>query len=377
MEPKTKLLNFVKLKELAADCGDIIQAIKDDVMSLAAAKVIANKGDGQFVEVQPQIYMYKHPHHAACSSVTLSMLESMVTPTVKCSDNAECGIHRYHDDFMPYFFENDHILTKARGSWSDEDYVTYLKSLAEDTDVSNQKHAEFMQLLMDVLAGKVSKEETPFECPILPSSGWTDNDWTKRLLKGVQCSFPTVEFKFTATLGTQFPKFLSILGAEELRKEAFLFRGAPDIVIHRDASVITTDYSGTTNEEIEDTTLSSEDEVIENSHQRSQLTPSAVTCLPEKTGELIAGLHMLLVSKIYRTIRNEKPIERKFTVKGVLLDKVCATVHCALSAQVKFNEVVHLKIELRDYGGEMLSPQILCTHIATLTNWSQQSASTP
>lgn len=151
---------------------------------------------------------------------------------------------------------------------------------------------------------------------------WLDryNDWTKRLLKGVQCSFPTVEFKFTATLGTQFPKFLSIIGAEELRKEAFLFRGAPDIVIHRDASVITTDYSGTTNEEIEDTTLSSEDEVIENSHQRSQLTPSAVTCLPEKTGELIAGLHMLLVSKYI-----ERFAMKNLSNESSLLKEYCLT----------------------------------------------------
>lgn len=68
-------------------------------------------------------------------------------------------------------------------------------------------------------------------------------------------------------------------------------------------------------------TSGDEDLTVENSWQKTPLKGILAQHLPEKLGEVLTGLHMLLVSKIYRKIRKGKNIHCQFKVKGVLLDK--------------------------------------------------------
>jgi len=69
--------------------------------------------------------------------------------------------------------------------------------------------------------------------------------------------------------------------------------------------------------------------------QRPSIKGVTDSALPEKLGELIASLHFILVSKMLRKITKGKTIHRTFTVKGLLLDKVCGTMQCSLSIQMK------------------------------------------
>lgn len=49
--------------------------------------------------------------------------------------------------------------------------------------------------------------------------------------------------------------------------------------------------------------------------------------LPERTGEVIAGLHLLLVSKMLRKIEEEKPLQKQHKVTGLLIDKIGGAVY--------------------------------------------------
>ena len=48
--------------------------------------------------------------------------------------------------------------------------------------------------------------------------------------------------------------------------------------------------------------------------------------LPEKTGEVVAGLHLFLVCKVLRKIEEEKLLQKQHKVTGLLIDKVGGAV---------------------------------------------------
>lgn len=45
-------------------------------------------------------------------------------------------------------------------------------------------------LLNDILEGKQSSTDTPFQAPMGPPSGWNENAWTRRLIPGVRTILP-------------------------------------------------------------------------------------------------------------------------------------------------------------------------------------------
>ena len=92
-----------------------------------------------------------------------------------------------------------------------------------------------------------------------------------------------------------------------------------------------------------------------------------MVCLHQRS-ELIAYLHILLVSKMLRKISKGESIQRNFKVKGLLLDKVCSTMHCSLSVEMKHDAKVRLNVHLSDPEGGFMTPELLCTHIRTLAN---------
>ena len=92
-----------------------------------------------------------------------------------------------------------------------------------------------------------------------------------------------------------------------------MFRGAPDIIIQRNPVV-------TVGAEDEEEQSSSSDDVVENSRQTNPLEPGGIAQLPnKKISELLGSLHFILVSKILRKIKNNKKVQRDFTVNGLLI----------------------------------------------------------
>ena len=150
-----------------------------------------------------------------------------------------------------------------------------------------------LDLLEKALKGEASLQGTMFECPSSLSCNWNEHDWTKRLARGIAISYPNLEVSYTANLGLDFAELKRKLRVE-LNTSCFMFRGAPDILIHRNAALLTPSSSDINAHDL--------NESSENSFQKPPLVGADESSLPQKVGELIAGLHILLVSKIWRSI---------------------------------------------------------------------------
>ena len=194
-------------------------------------------------------------------------------------------------------------------------------------------------------------------------NNWKRNDWSRRLVVGIRRTF-AVE----ATYSAEMVRFGDLLGTLRVNCDTtcFLFRGFPDIIIHRRCAVVGSGANYDERAVIEDlgATMSSGED--SNSFQSNPLHGFSDSALPEKVGELFAELHILLVAKILRKIYEAKNIYCRFEVKGVLIDKSAATVQCCLSVDLT-NSGAMLNIELIDHMGSYLTPESLCYHIRATT----------
>ena len=151
-----------------------------------------------------------------------------------------------------------------------------------------------------------SEPGTAFECPRKLVCNWSENDWTKRLAKGMEEGFPKIN---GALSSLQYLNILQMIHLPaSIPQECYLFRGAPDILLHKHCIV-----SGGQEE-----VCSSDDEALENSHQRNPLIGYSGFVESEKLGELIAALHFLLVSKFLRKVIKGKSPAVKAEVRGLL-----------------------------------------------------------
>ena len=105
---------------------------------------------------------------------------------------------------------------------------------------------------------------------------------------------------------------------------------------------------------------------VENYWQRSQLKGSTEFDSAEKLGELLSGLHILLVAKIMRKVHNKKEFRWIFQVKGLLLDKSAVTVLCIFSVDLT-SSGAQLSVALSDYMGTLDSTS-LCYLVRALTS---------
>ena len=178
----------------------------------------------------------------------------------------------------------------------------------------------------------------------------------ERLVGGVQKLFPDRKVEFTAEWGlTWSTSLLGLLGVGECLGTPghFLFTGSPDIVIGKRQCVST---SHTTDSE-EDS--SSSNELIENAHQSNPMKGKYRQAYPEKLGEVFGGLHILLVSKILRSITRQKSVRREFRVTGYLIHKTSGGICCHLGVDLK-NGVSALKFSVIRTLNGFLEPNHLC-----------------
>ena len=146
-------------------------------------------------------------------------------------------------------------------------------------------------------------------------------------------------------------------------QECFIFRGLPDIIVCKNTIVI----SATASVGDDCTDSSDEEATVENSWQKPPLKGCDSFSPAEKLGELVSGLHILLVAKIMRKVHKKKCFQRKFQVKGLMLDKAIQTVMCTLSVDLTHSGAP-LYIKLRDYmGSGTLDSKSLCYLIRILT----------
>ena len=114
------------------------------------------------------------------------------------------------------------------------------------------------------------------------------------------------------------------------------------------------------------TTDSEDDSLIENTFQQPPMK-SEKAGIPEKTGQLIASLHTVLVAKVLRQLKKNKEINRVFEVKGLLIDKVLGVIEVRVSVDMSSQSHMHrLRIEVFDYTTKALDPRSLLSHIKKL-----------
>ena len=95
------------------------------------------------------------------------------------------------------------------------------------------------------------------------------------------------------------------------------------------------------------------------SEQPTGLQSACVLNVPQKVGEVYAGLRILLASKIIDC--KEGDVIKAQKVNGFLLDKHCGLIHCSVRFE-DFN--LPLKVEVTRYvGGALTSSQICKTMI--------------
>jgi hypothetical protein len=362
-QPKPRIVTS-RLVENHSDTGKkLIRRIKQDVQTCSAINLggerVEWKQGGYFRLLQDtnDVYVYHHPSHALCSKVNFSQLEPVLSFELETEHKlldgevAVCACeHANHYHLQPFFLDNCRL-------------IKYYSLMADD---------DAMQLLTELRAidNAITKGEeindSEFICPTRATvNNWDDSDWTKRLHIGIKKTF-----QVDTACGVEKTNFIQILNflkvGSFLDRECFIFRGFPDIIIRRNGIVISASIN-------DDCTESSDEEATdENTWPRPACTLSLKGsddfAPAERLGELVSGLHILLVAKIMRKVHKKKNFRRKFQVKGIMLDKVTQSVSCTLSVDLTHSGAP-LYIKLRDYmGSRTLDSKSLCYLIRTLTS---------
>ena len=325
--------------------------------------------DGSFKIILPNthIYVYRHRQHASCSSVLLSLLQTSdwcFDKKWEGLDNLQCD-HANHHHLLPYFHDNRFLkLHYTRLVNEGESDVQLLLDELNDIEQKLENAVEF--------------NESEFWHPMSLVNNWDENDWSKRLQVGIKKTF---QIHAVYTARNTFKDYLRVMNVVNLDK-CFLFRGFPDILLQKKGAVIVGSQAAAVADDITNPnpnrqpsnseSSNDEDSIVENSWQRNPLKGADGDDLPEKLGEMLTGLYILLVSKILRRIRKGKNIHLQFQVKGVLLDKTAANVLCTMS--IDFQQSVSVpKIHITDYMGSILTPQSLCYLIQAVINKDSSS----
>ena len=131
--------------------------------------------------------------------------------------------------------------------------------------------------------------------------------------------------------------------------------------------------------EDEDTSsAASSNSVVENMVQRSHVLQISGIPAYEKTGELIANLHILAVKKMQRMLKHEgTTIPSSITMGGILLDKLYGIIRCKIVVPIHDGDTctcaVDPQLDISSSLRGTLEADGLCYHLKTLfenmTTW--------
>ena len=270
-------------KDISAEMGKVIQ---QDIRNLNASAVGGYMANGSFVKLagNKHIFVYHHSEHATCSGTKLSHLSGCVCVDRQEEDLVSCMrlAHTKHFSLWPFFDSNRGVLS------------AYKAIAPTNADIQ----AEVDQL-EKIVKGEASAEGTPYLAPHPYTFNWQENDWTRRLVPGIQKLFPDRTVTYTATMGLTWSTDL-LQGCLQVggiaRTGQLLFRGCPDVVIGKKRSVSAAQVE-------ESASSSEEEELVENTLQSHPMRGQHEDAFPEKVGEVFAGLYIVLVSKV---LRNQK-----------------------------------------------------------------------
>lgn len=365
--------NKVSVKDIKGT--NLERIIAEDKTTLRQADIDLkghSRHRGYFVKVDLEgknVFIYRHDLHANCSSIKLSQLKqtSIQIKTVK-STVETCETKGDHYHLIPFYSRNDHLLAKYN-------------KLAQE--VPSEELQEEITALKSALEEKKTYG-TAFQEPHPITFNWDENHWTRRLAYGMGKKLrKNFSVTYTADFGPRWEtEILPCLGVEQIATRHFyLFHGAPDILIGRKrmvsiGTVATAEHQSLRKDMAEEVQAAStpraddqsEDELLENSYQRFTLKGETKVDLPEKLGEVYAGLYILLVSKILKQLQKNKTIYCKYKIRGMLIDKVCGAIHCQICIVLMEGIACETVFQLEDCSGMLLDAELLCAHINRLVS---------
>ena len=136
-----------------------------------------------------------------------------------------------------------------------------------------------------------TKEDILYE-PNIQVTNWDEDAWTHHLISCLKLSFPDYIILHTTQEGLKFEQLQADLTNGLSFVQAFIFHGAPDIIVDKNKVIEVVGLDSTDTVAVSDI-----DAAIENYHQRNPLKSASGYESSEKLGELIASLHFLLVWK--------------------------------------------------------------------------------
>ena len=249
ISPRKQMLSFQMFKEEVS--GEMAAIIRKDVSELNASDLGDKSGypsNGKFVRMDRDVFVYHHTQHASCSKVKLSSTSIFESISYGEQEVPSCEDPTHHYSLWPFYDSNEQVLKR---------YKKILAGIGTDTNPSIKSD---IQSEIEQLEQIVNNTAPPIGSNVFPDRytfNWSENDWTKRLVGGVQKLFPDRKVEFTAEWGlTWSTSLLGLLGVGECLGTPghFLFTGSPDIVIGKRQCVST---SHTTDSE-EDSSSSDE-----------------------------------------------------------------------------------------------------------------------
>lgn len=281
------------------------------------------------IDALKYIYIYVHEVYATASSVLFSQLINCYDgyKMSNLSERSTCTTHNNHLFLAPYMMDNSRLHTYLQAKY------------AEDTDLKDH----VVKSLRVLASGKIS--DTPYTKPATSCNNWEENHWTERL-------YYCISDKYNVDLTTtkKFVDILTYLRCETDFLGIWCLRGSPDMLFHQERALVIGSSSG--NDESE----SSHDE----SFQRPPLKGKGGAGPPEKLGEAISSVHVILVCKYLRAILNERHL-KAHQAKGLMMDKQLGSVQIFLDTD-EWEENVVLKLKLH-----LITDYVQLSHLTKLT----------
>lgn len=334
----------ITLSEFAESDAAFRLLIKREVKKLNECELGGKnryEAGGQFTKlmIERNVYVYRHRgDHATCSQTKFSQIGQLVrniSVQTLTKDEPDCTrFLDHHYCLLPYYYNNPKVLKKYKD----------LHAQTDQADIQTE-----IERLEKIVESKEDDTDTPYQAATLHTNEWSEDVWSYRLHHGIQKLFPQTKVTYTATMRlTWNTDLLKLLGVADFAgQNHYLFRGAPDVLIGKKHLISVHSSSGGSSSEDGD---SDNNSLVKNNLQTSPMKPFLPGGPPEKVGKVFAGLYILLVSKILRTVQKGKNVCKEYKVEGLLLDKLNGGIHCILSVELKGGES-ELKFNVLNYCG--------------------------
>ena len=258
---------------------------------------------------------------------------------------------------------------------SNEQVRMVYRSLLQDKTTEGK---EFLLSSINILDAKIEENKGDDLCYETGAKGdvvatmRSENSWTKRLvgcLRNILHKL-TDRIHYTGDDVLEFASIQSKISSLPANLSGcYPFQGAPDITVHHSISICN---DCTSYEENGSSDESGDSEIIE--HGLSKI-PEEQHC--PKLGQLVAGMHMILVRKVRKKFLSGKASVKQTSVstKGIFLNRGFGAMLCTLLIQIGNGATTQtttpeLHIDEKMYGA--LSPETLCCYLTRVFEHKQE-----